>query len=512
MKGDGIVMRGLLVVVLMGIALVLGPSVAVAHPLGNFTVNEYSRLDVMRDAVRVHFVLDMAEIPAFQERQAMDTNADGTVSDAESAAYLAKQIPRLIAGTKLKVAGHPATLTEVARSITFPPGQGGLRTLRVSLDLRAPFSATSRPTAIDYWASDFPDRIGWREIIIVPGAGVSLSGANVPLHDQSGELRRYPTDMLAGPLDVRSAHASAALGGSGAAGGAALPNGATVPASARVPDQFSNLIVSGDLSPGVVVTAFLLAILLGAGHALTPGHGKTIVGAYLVGARGTARHAVFLGLTTAATHTSGVFLIGFVTLWLSGRVLPEQLYPWIEFASGVLVIIIGASLLANRLRSLRRARGADEADSAEHAHAHAHAHDQAHRHAHDHDHGHNHGHIHEHVIPGADGQPVTWRGLILLGISGGMLPCPSALVVLLGAIALHRLAFGMLLIVAFSLGLAGVLIGVGLVLVRARGLFDRIPSSGRWVAVVPVASAAFVTVAGVFIAVAPLIKAGLVRL
>jgi ABC-type nickel/cobalt efflux system permease component RcnA len=103
--------------------------------------------------------------------------------------------------------------------------------------------------------------------------------------------------------------------------------------------------------------------------------------------------------------------------------------------------------------------------------------------------------------PGADGRPVTWRSLLALGVSGGLLPCPSALVVLLGAIALHRVAFGLLLIVAFSLGLAGVLVGIGLLLVLARGLLQRLSLGGGGLATryLPVASAFVVLVAGLFI-------------
>jgi ABC-type nickel/cobalt efflux system permease component RcnA len=284
-----------------------------------------------------------------------------------------------------------------------------------------------------------------------------------------------------------------------------------------VPDEFANLIASKQLTPAVIALALLLALVLGAGHALTPGHGKTIVAAYLVGARGTAKHAIFLGITTTVTHTAGVFAIGFVTLWISNYILPEQLYPWLEFISGLLVVGIGLVLFRGRLKSLLRRRTADggRRTTDEHGHDHDHSHD----HSHDHDHGHNHSHSqdhgphnHSHMPPGADGGPVTWRGLLALGISGGLLPCPSALVVLLSAIALHRVAFGMLLIVAFSIGLAGVLTGIGLLLVYARRLFERFPTDGRLLQALPVASAAFVTLAGVVIAAGALAQAGVLRI
>src|SRR6266545_4125704 len=310
--------------------------------------------------------------------------------------------------------------------------------------------------------------------------------------------------MLSSPLNVREAHASATLGA--ASGGAATSITHTAqPANARVPDQFANLIATRELTLPVIALALLLALLLGAGHALTPGHGKTIVAAYLVGARGTARHAVFLGLTTTITHTAGVFALGFVTLWISNYILPEQLYLWLEFISGVLVVIIGLMLFRSRLIGLFRRR----------TNEHFHEHDHMHEHEHTHDYGqhdHDHEHSHSHVPPGADDRPVTWRSLLALGISGGLLPCPSALVVLLSAIALHRVAFGMLLIVAFSVGLAVVLTGIGLLLVYARRLFEYFPTNGRLLRALPVASAAFVTIAGLAIAAGALMQAGVLRI
>jgi nickel/cobalt transporter (NicO) family protein len=522
------------ILIALALTLVSAPARASAHPLGNFTVNQYSRLDVGREAIGVRYVVDMAEIPAFQERQAIDKDGDGQVSTAEGAAYLAAQAPKLVAGLHLAVNGDPAALRLAGQELTFPQGQGGLATLRIALDLEAPIAGAAQPIAIGYRDENFAERIGWREIVIRPGAGIALSDASVPVQDQSDELRAYPQNLLSSPLDVRAARASATLGATTLS--AAATANAAQPAYARVPDQFASLIAARELTLPVIALALLLALLLGAGHALTPGHGKTIVAAYLVGARGTARHAVFLGLTTTITHTAGVFALGFVTLWISNYILPEQLYPWLEFLSGLMVVGIGIVLFRSRLSSLlRRGVKAEGRKTNIHLHDHDHDHDHSHDHDHTHDHdqghGHDHGphghtHDHDHVladwavakiqhptstIQDADGQPVTWRSLLALGISGGLLPCPSALVVLLSAIALHRVAFGMLLIVAFSVGLAGVLTGIGLLLVYARRLFEHFPTDGRLLRALPVASAAFVTVAGLAIVVGALLQAGVLR-
>jgi nickel/cobalt transporter (NicO) family protein len=491
------------------------PARAEAHPLGNFTVNQYSRLEVDRDTVRVRYIVDMAEIPAFQERQAMDGDGDGQVSDAEGAAYLAQQSPAFIAGLRLMVNDAPAALQIKNQRLSFPEGQGGLLTLRMEFDLTATTAGATQPIAIDYRDGNFAERIGWREIVVRPGDGVALSNTTAPVQDQSDELRNYPQDMLTSPLNVREARVGATLAATSSSAVTASASAAN-PASVRVPDQFANLIASKELTPATIALALLLALLLGAGHALTPGHGKTIVAAYLVGARGTAKHAIFLGITTTITHTAGVFAIGFVTLWISNYILPEQLYPWLEFISGVLVIGIGLVLFRGRLTSFLRRRTNDERRTTNDDHVHDHSHDHDHDHAHSHDHAHAHSHDHgpgghSHMPPGADGGPVTWRGLLALGISGGLLPCPSALVVLLSAIALHRVAFGMLLIVAFSIGLAGVLTGIGLLLVYARRLFERFPTDGRLLQALPIASAAFVTLAGVVIAAGALVQAGVLR-
>jgi ABC-type nickel/cobalt efflux system permease component RcnA len=206
-------------------------------------------------------------------------------------------------------------------------------------------------------------------------------------------------------------------------------------------------------------------------HALSPGHGKTIVAAYLVGRRGTPWHAAALGVIVTATHTIGVFALGLVTLALSQFIVPEQLYPWLNLVSGVLVIAIGAAVFRSRFRHRR-----------EHAHGHHH-------------------HHHE-------DEALSRRSLVAVGITGGLLPCPSALVVLLAAISLHRVPFGMLLIVAFSAGLALSITGIGLVAVFAKQIFKRASFEGRLVRLLPAASALVILAAGLAMTVRALPKVG----
>jgi nickel/cobalt exporter len=411
-------------------------SVASAHPLGNFTINRFSRIEVAGQRLYVVYVLDLAEIPTFQ------------AGHIDAQAYAR----RLSRGAELMVGGRRAQLSAVSTALAHPPGAGGLRTTRLEVLFRGPVVTGS--TSIEYHDTNYADRIGWKEIVV---------GRNA--RSTSDELRAYPKSLLQSPLDVTSVHATVAPTSDPAP---VLTRGSTLQAPDRVADAgFAKLIGRDHLGFWVVLASLAAALFWGAAHALSPGHGKSIVTAYLVGQRGTPWHAALLGLIVTATHTVGVFTLGFVTLVLSQFVVPDHLYPWLNLASGLLVVSIGVSVLAARWR---------------HAHAH---------------------HHHRHDDPAAPG----FRSLFAVGVSGGLLPCPSALVVLLAAISLHRVAFGLLLIVAFSFGLALTITSVGLVAVLAKRVFARRSFAGAHVLrALPTVSAAVILLAGVVMTVHALPK------
>jgi len=547
---------------LVAVAMLEAPARAQAHPLGNFTINTYNRVEPSDAGIAVFHVLDMAEIPAFQERQRMDADGDGSVSEDEAEAWASAAVEALRGDLRLRVDGRDTPLAAVAHALTFPPGQGGLLTLRLSVTYTAalPDGWRERAPRVDFEDASYAGRIGWRETVVRAGDGAELTESSVPAADETDELRAYPQGSLSSPLD----HRTAMFAFRSAPGAVAAPTADTKHerATRGNPDsplsRFTGLIAKDRLAPGVVALALLAALGFGMLHALSPGHGKTVVGAYLVGSRGTARHALLLGAVVTATHTSSVYAIGFVTLYLSEYVVPERIYPWLGIASGALIVAMGLALLVGRLRSsglahdaLARLRAAGarppalawgEAGGVSMARARAphpatgggvavagavarvradgpmHVHDdgegQANGHEHTHGdavvpHRHGFGRAHSHRIPGADGEPVRWTQLVGLGVFGGMLPCPSAIVVMLSAVALHRVAFGLLLIVAFSLGLAFVLTAIGLALVWSqrvplvRGLFDRADratgAASILVRALPVVAAAFVTAAGAVI-------------
>ena len=428
-----------LAVLLVVAAALLAPAAASAHPLGNFTINRFSRVEVSGHRLYVRYVLDMAEIPTFQAGR------------IDARAY-ARRIAR---NAKLEVAGKAAALVPLGTALAHPRGAAGLRTTRLEVILAGP--KLSGQASISYRDDNYKDRIGWKEIVV--GNAQSTSD----------ELRAYPKNLLQSPLDITSVKTQLAPT-SGPDVPPALSSGKTLEAPDRVADAgFSSLIGRHHLSALVILASLAAAFFWGMAHALSPGHGKTIVAAYLVGQRGTPWHAAALGAIVTATHTIGVFALGLVTLALSAFIVPEQLYPWLNLVSGVLVVAIGATVFRSRFGH----RG--------------------------HTHGHTHHHHHEHEAP-------SRRSLVAVGVTGGLLPCPSALVVLLAAISLHRVAFGMLLIVAFSAGLALSITGIGLVAVFAKQVFKRASFEGRLVRLLPAASALVILAAGLAMTVRALPK------
>jgi nickel/cobalt transporter (NicO) family protein len=410
-------------------------------------------------------------------------------------------MPSLVRGLRLRAGDEILPLQVRDRSAEYRPGQGGLPTLRVEAHLLADLPKDWRGEA-NYADQTYDNRLGWREIVVRDGPGVAIKNSTAQAKSVSNELRSYPQDMLSSPPDIREATFTLAPGDGVVGNETAGRTAERVETSfGGVTDRVDELVSVERLSSTVVVLSMLAAFFWGAAHALTPGHGKAVVAAYLIGARGTARHAGILGLTVTLTHTAGVFILGAVTLYLSRYILPEVLYPWLNVASGVLVFLIGLALLYRHLGKM------PHDSKAGHTHAeHTHRHDVEHSHVH-HTHSHG-GHTHSHLP--ADGSKVTWRGLLALGVSGGLVPCPAALVLLLGAISLDRLGFGMVLVVAFSTGLAIVLTAIGLAMIYARKLFEQFSFEARVPRLLPIVSASIITLAGLGIALGALGQTGIV--
>jgi len=455
---------------------------AQAHPLGNFSVNHLTRVTVSADRIELRYILDQAEIPTFEER------------GVPTARVLAAKLAEVERHLSVTAGGRAIALRALpGATISHPRGQGGLPTTRVELSLRGPLRLPARVAVHD---RTFAGRVGWRAVVASPGAGSAVR-STAPSGDPTDGLRHYPTSMLQSPVHVSSAVLSAKPG-SGSLTAPRAPGGGETTTN-RSGDGLTGLFEDAAAGRGVLLLLLLAAFGWGALHALSPGHGKTMVAAYLVGARGTPRHALALAATVTVTHTIGVFALGLVTLLLSAYVLPEDLYPWLNLASGLLVVGIGASLLRPRLRWMRarraearaRAAGAVAAPAARDAHHHHH-HEHPHGHAHEHTHSHG-GRSHSHAPPDS----ITWRGLVAMGASAGLVPCPSALVVLLAAIAQHQVPLGLLMIVVFSTGLAMTLCAIGLVVVLTRRTTSRLSFSSRLGAAAPAISTVLIVGLGI---------------
>lgn len=542
---------------LLLLGCVFGGPPSYAHPMGNFSVNHYSRITLGKDGIEIRYILDLAEIPTYQEMQ--QGNFEAKAGDAKVLSFIAAQGEELGRRLSLVLDGRSVPLRLLSKDVIFPPGAGGLPTMKMGFLYRAayPAGAKAQIAHLTFADSNFAGHAGWKEILVTATEEILIS-SSAPAKDRSAELSNYPTDLLNSPpqdltasiqfklptsTEIVDAHQSSPVSSDirhassprrwqkdAVVAGAAASRHPSIRASVRVGrsaeakpaavshvltptapmhlkanqqatprSAFTELITSGRVGFWFLVTAAFIAFGLGALHALEPGHGKTIVAAYLVGSRGTVRHAALLGIIVTASHTAGVFALGAITLYASRFIVPERLYPWLGVSSGLMIAGLGAYMF------LRRWTGQE----GEHTHVI--------------------GRPHSHWFSaGKQLQPVpadsaaltaqslgkpksvSLAQLFILGITGGIIPCPAALVVLLSALALHRLGLGLFLIVAFSLGLAAVLIGFGMLMVYARQFMARFKVDGPFITHwMPVASAAFMTILGAAITVQALATTGL---
>jgi nickel/cobalt transporter (NicO) family protein len=497
------------------------PATAQAHPLGNFTINHYDHVQLLPDRVEVTSVVDRAEIPSAQKLQTVAP--DGSATDDQLAAAAVEDCADVAGAVRVTVRGRALAWTVQDTAMESVPGAGGLPTLRLTCHLEAA-ARLDGPAEVTAGDSLLADRVGWREMT-ADGDGVRLVDPPVPTASVSDELRHYPVDLLASPVDVRSFRV-ATEPGPNIEPGAAIRPGAGDPFTTLVAGmdrRLADLIGDRGLTPLVGSLAVLLAVLLGCGHALLPGHGKTVMAAYLAARRGRRRDAIVVGVTVTATHTVGVLVLG-LALSLSSTLAGDQVIRWSGVVSGLLVAGIGVFMVRAALSGPRTterptlelpepvlagaslAAGGGEAvhasPGAHHGHV-DHEDDDHHEHPHDHTHdggwapGHSHSHSHGHGGVGGRG------GLIGMGVAGGLVPSPSALIVLLASIGLGRTLFGVALVLAYGLGMAATLTGAGFLLVRMRGRLERRsadlrarPLLTRLVAAAPVLTASLVLLVG----------------
>ncbi|MDT0465246.1 urease accessory protein UreH domain-containing protein [Streptomyces gibsoniae] len=489
-------------------ALVLVPAgAASAHPLGNFTVNRYDGLVAAPGQLRIDHVEDLAEIPATQARPDLEKLG---LSE-----WARRRCATAAAGSTLNVDGHTVPLTVGPSRAQLRPGQAGLHTLRVECALGAPLPK-GKTVTLAFHSAGATTGPSWREIT-ARGDRMTLTGTDVPKTSVSHELTSYPKDLLSSPADTVKASLRVRPGGAAlvddhqdAPAAAVLPRGAD-----RWTEALNNLVAQHHLTVGFAALALLIAIGLGAMHALAPGHGKTLMAASAAarGGRAKLRDVMPLAASVTVTHTLGVVALGLLVT--AGSAAAPSVIAWLGLASGVLVTAAGAQLVRrawrNRAPVHGHGHGHGHSHDHEHGHSHAHAHEHEHAHqrvhahagahagaqagqahdhahtdhasAHDHAHPHDHDHAHDHAhgIPHTHGgsthtHPVapTLRGTILLGFAGGLVPSPSAVVVLVGAAALGQAWFGLLLVVAYGVGLALTLTAAGFAVVKLGSGVNRV--------------------------------------
>ena len=478
---------------LIGLLLVL-PSVTLAHPLDQYLLASY--LTVTPNQVVVEVDMTPGVLVAPQLLPTIDTNGDQQLSEAESRAYAELVLKKL----ELKVDSQPQPLTftkiEMPSVLAFQAGYGLMR-LYVRADLpkgavgshQLYYKNTYQPTNTLYQVNAFLDDT----------TGVTVGPQNRDANQQSVTM-----DYTITAASTASSSATATASNP-VASSSPTPSTPIAAENSEQLQQVFNFLYEPNLSPWLLVVALGLAMLLGGLHALTPGHGKTMVAAYLVGSRGTARHAIMLGGIVTFTHTISVIGLGLVTLLASQFIVPTILVPLLEGVAGTLVISLGLRLIWTRWQILKPPKGslADHSHTHDHDHIHSddhthdHTHTDDHSHSHDHDQAHSHSNAHTHTHAALP-EKIRLSYILAMGVSGGIIPCPEALGILVVAVGLNRIGLGLGLIAAFSLGIALVLISIGLLLVRARTLLDRLSTSGKsWQRWLPLVSATIVTVIGV---------------
>jgi ABC-type nickel/cobalt efflux system permease component RcnA len=415
-----------------------------AHPAEHaFQVSQYEGLTFLPDEVRVVAAMHTAEIVTRQDRRIVDADHDGKVTDAERGRYARTACAGLAAQFTVEVNSERLVWTVVPGDYRYEPGSPGLPSARLTCRLAAPARLSATATvgiANDYRLA----HTGWRELTAV-GQGVRLVDSLLPRHSVSDELRAIPpADVLV--VDVRTAVVRVEPGSTGAgAPTAAAPAQRGGPVAAdmtRVERRLAEL-AGGRLTPLLVMLAVLAAVLLGAGHAALPGHGKTVLAAYLAGRRGRLRDAIAVGGMVTISHTGVVLVVG-VLLSTGTALVGGRLLGYLGVASGLLVLAVGVGMLVSAVR--QRAGRTNQ---------------------HGHEHGHGHGHGHGHHRSGER------LGMVGIGMAGGLVPSPSALVVLLASVGMGRAVLGVLLVLAYGLGMAVTLTATGLILLAAERRMSR---------------------------------------
>ncbi len=531
------------------VAILLFAPLAWSHPLGDFSINQYFILDGSGPTVQIHYLLDVAEIPSFNELDLLDTNFDSEISQTEVDVYLAQRITQLVEHLHLRADGEELELTVLRHKLVLLQGNAGMVVfnIRIDLDVQDLSWPPATPLTLELSSENYPQEQGTRECLLLPGAqltdatpapidsqermvleglptvyantqasfSISLNpGANTgasEVPDTFSDFAWTSTARLAreqGEVSGAEGAAQAMIGPDVANENASGPGKpllsiskdlseenfgtgvreAPDTATNRLMNRISAIIRDPALPMPIFIVGLFIAMVLGMGHALSPGHGKTVMAAYLIGEKGTVWHACILGVVVTITHTWSVIFLGLVTLYFEGILSEEQVNFWTGILSGLIIVAIGIVLFRRRYHYFLATAQGRPGDWRFF-------------------HGHEHGPEDTAVTVIEEGKTPSYRNILWLGVSGGVVPCPAALIVLLLALKVGRLAYGVGLLLAFSLGLAIVLVFIGILVVRASRLIrtTSLQESG-WLQILPLGSAALITVLGAWVVVWTLLQ------
>jgi len=481
---------------ILAVLFIIVAARADAHPLGNFTINHLAKIDVQRN-LHIRYVLDIAEIPTFQIMR--ERTPAGNWSSAAMQSWADSEVAIVQSGLHIIADGTPLALSSSGAHARLRPGAGGLPILYWVDDFHAALAA-GRAHHLEINDRVYEARrIGWKDIIVAP--------QTEPTH----ELLVYPSALIASPRTITTA--TFAVDARGKIAGIRRDSTPIVQQQSTTSivrqTALSEMFLRANQGPLWILITVLAAFGFGALHAIEPGHGKALLAFTLVGSRATRNQAVILAASLTFAHTIGVLLLGVVLFFVAGFV-PESIYPWITLVSGVIIVIVGGRALARYLRGAR-----PFAHSHAHAHPNAQPHDHVHEHgfgsSHDHnhevahDHAHDHARVdqlththggttHTHIVPGE--KPLNFGSAVWAAMSGGIAPCPAAIILLIAAVNSHRIAYGLMLILIFGLGLAAVLTGLGMAVVHGAAWIARNERYERYVRFGPLASAALISIIG----------------
>jgi len=468
------------------LSLVFGGDV-LSHNVPVDQTGHHTQLVIFKDKVIVDYTIVLSEVAYFRALASMNVDRQEGVSQEEKDLYHREKRELLLKNLELTIDGVNATLNNTDKVVDDTTPQSFSYKFQADIpEYSPPEHEISIHNNIELKKSEM------LEYYLAADVGIKIKDTkrwNSPKDDiERGASVIYvveDADLTSSPLAVVQKRA----------GNQKIE---------KKKERLKSLITEPNLNWKFVIIGLVVAAFLGGLHALAPGHGKAVVAAYLVGTRGRIRDAIFLGLVVTLTHVSSVIILGLIMLYASQHILPQQIYPILGLISGQIIVILGAWLLIRRLQQYA------------HPHEHEHPHSILGAHTHVHDTHHDDEHIppaneeHDETAHTPAQNGVTLWSLLTLGISGGIIPCPDALVVLLIAVAYNRIIFGLAVIGVFSAGLAAVLVSIGILIVLAKPLIDRFTGTGKWMQRLPIISAIVIIVLGFAIALKSLIDSGVI--